>query len=736
MINENIPLNINFFQSANSAGKHIADDFVIRTKEYETIITEIRNYPMHDSVQHYLLLGRRGSGKSTLLKRIEYEINNDVALSKKLIPVNLAEEQANIYRLMDLWEEIIKELKHLGLNIDDSLLYEFTGDSNAYNRELYSIIHDALKKADKKIVLLLDNIDRIFENVKEDAALIREVLLNYDDIRIIGGSTRMSEHFWKYDLPFYNFFRVIILEALSNEEVKILLLHWAKTYNLPAIENFVKTKPGQLETIRILTDGLPRTLKFFINTIINRSQKDSYNYLKQIMDYVTPLYQERLNNLPAAHRKIVLNLAFIWEAASVKQLAEVCKIESKLLSAYLKQLYQNGIVDKVETNKKNHLYRIAERFFNLWLIFTQGSPSDKRKQKCLTIFLENWYDGNEIKEMALKHLQVLNKKITNADDVALFSKILAHSKYISTETRDNIIDKTLQLENLNTSLKESLPQKFVQIFNDVFKALEQKNWIKAIELTKNIEQNDGMKDILLGTIDEAQDKYKEAKKHYLNSIEKKQFSGYIYLAEIFAKQEDFVNSEKYYRVATEKNDWFSFQDVALQYQFMNKNELAEKYYLLSIKEGNTISLFGLASLYYYSAQNKDKSLELILQYNIRDRSILSKHLELFIKIWNGVFENLRIKVLEYFIEENQYKDRLILELLVHQQLELVNSFFFDKIIGQKLIEEFSPLYYTSQILLNQNKDENSLLKIPPEIKETVEELITYIQERQKLYYPE
>lgn len=701
MINENIPLNINFFQSANSAGKHIADDFVIRTKEYETIINEIRNYPMHDSVQHYLLLGRRGSGKSTLLKRIEYEINNDATLSKKLIPVNLAEEQANIYRLMDLWEEIIKELKHLGLDIDDSLLYEFTGDSNAYNRELYSIIHDALKKADKKIVLLLDNIDRIFENVKEDAALIREVLLNYDDIRIIGGSTRMSEHFWKYDLPFYNFFRVMVLEALSNEEVKTLLLHWAKAYNLPAIENFVKTKPGQLETIRILTDGLPRTLKFFINTIINRSQKDSYNYLKQIMDYVTPLYQERLNNLPAAHRKIVLNLAFIWEAASVKQLAEVCKIESKLLSAYLKQLYQNGIVDKVETNKKNHLYRIAERFFNLWLIFTQGSPSDKRKQKCLTIFLENWYDRNEIKEMALQHLVLLNEKANNVDDVALFSKILAHSKHITTNERDEIIDKTLQLENLTQTLKESLPPKAEQIAGDCFKAIERKDWKGAVQLAESIEQEDGTKENLIGRL--------------------------------YFKQNDFLNAEKYLKISNDKGAANALLGLGLVCQVQNKISDAEYYYLNAINAGEVFGHLGLSILYYAKGINKEKALENIITFNEKKPNVKIKELQISIELWNGVFDGIWGKVYEFLVDENDSKSYVISQLLVHHQMQLVNSLFSDTVIGKKLQEEFSMLYYVSQFL--SGVDENDILKIPPEIKGTIMELVNGIKEQQKLYYP-
>lgn len=704
MTNENIPLNINFFQSANSEGSHIADDFVIRTKEYETIINEIRNYPMNDSVQHYLLLGRRGSGKSTMLKRIEYEINTDVALSTNLIPINLAEEQANIYRLMDLWEEIIKELKRLGIDIDDSILNDFPSDFNNYNRELYSIIHDALKKAGKKIVLLLDNIDRIFENAKEDGALIREVLLNYDDIRIIGGSTRMSEHFWRYDLPFYNFFRIIALEALSNEEVKILLLHWAKTYTLPEIESFVKTKPGQLETIRILTDGLPRTLKFFINTIINRTQKDSYSYLKQIMDYVTPLYQERLNSLPAAHRKIILNLAFIWEATGVKQLAEVCKIESKLLSAHLKQLFQNGLVDKVETNKKNHLYRISERFFNLWLIFTQGSPSEKRQQKCLTIFLENWYDGKEIKEMALQHLQLLNEKIMNVDDAALFSKTLAHSKYISTEIRDEIIGKTLQLENLTPSLKESLPPKIKQIIEDFTKAVEKGDLINARKIAEGIEQDDGTKENLIGRV--------------------------------YFEQDDYINAENFLKKSTKKGNNAALLGLALVCDIQHKVSESEIHYLNAINLGKTYAYLGIAGLYYRYRIKKEKALDFIKIFNQTVSNNQIKDVQIIIELWNGIFNNIRERVYELLTNHHKPNDFIILELLVHQQTQLVNSLFEDEVVGKKLQQEFPQFYYASQLLYGKGGDENIDLKIPPEIKETVEQLIGHIKEKQKLFYPE
>ncbi|MBK8415018.1 MAG: hypothetical protein IPL22_11350 [Bacteroidetes bacterium] len=58
------------------------------------------------------------------------------------------------------------------------------------------------------MILLIDNIDRVFDSIGQtsDAALLRELLMNFKDIRMIGASTVMSEQFWRYDMPFYEFF--------------------------------------------------------------------------------------------------------------------------------------------------------------------------------------------------------------------------------------------------------------------------------------------------------------------------------------------------------------------------------------------------------------------------------------------------------------------------------------------------------------------------------------------------
>jgi hypothetical protein len=140
------------------------------------------------------------------------------------------------------------------------------------------------------------------------------------------------------------------------------------------------------------------------------------------MDNVTPLYQERLNHLSAPHRKLVQEMAFLWESSTAKQLAQKSYMQSKLVSAYLKQLTNNGVVDTIITKNKNHLYRLSERFFNMWLIITQGNPDQKRKAKWLTIFLETWYNSDQLKSLASEHIKNLRANKIPFDKAVVFNQ--------------------------------------------------------------------------------------------------------------------------------------------------------------------------------------------------------------------------------------------------------------------------------------------------------------------------
>ncbi|MDR3697670.1 tetratricopeptide repeat protein [Mucilaginibacter sp.] len=655
-----------FYQSANADAESIKESFIIRKHEYEIIMEDIRRNPMKGSVQHYLLLGRRGSGKSTLLKRIQVEIDSNEELSKSYIAINLAEEQANIYRLSDLWEEILQELEHAELDVT---MPEWDDDQQDYSRKLISAVHDAINKSGKKVVLLLDNIDRIFENLKDDTGLLREYLLNFDDLKIVGGSTRMTEHFWKYDQPFYEFFRILTLPPLTSDEVKTLLLHWSEKLGQPELKTFVEKQTGQLETVRILTDGLPRTLQFFVNILLTNTQETGYEYLRLIMDQVTPLYQERLNNLPSAQRKIILQMAFSWEAASTKDISTLVHMPNSGVSAQLKQLNDKSIVDIVKTDTKNHLYRLSERFFNLWLIFTQGSPLEKRKARCLTIFLENFYNVDELKQLAAKHLNLLKAGKLDSNKAALLTKAIAQSKHITSNERDELISNTINLKGLDKELKRQLPPLTDDVGKRIDAAIFNKDWIKALRLADEIEQDDSWKWLILGYIYSQKNNFDSALLYFSKviQVDNNNTQALFSLGALYYNQKRFDEAEKYYLKAVKMGDCNAIVNLGNLYKQQLKLNEAEKHYLLAVKKGDSDAMFNLGHLYYEQQKmtEAEKYYLLALRAGDSDAAVNLGHL---------YYEQQKFaKAEKYYLlaAENEYSDAMVnLGILYKQQLKL------------------------------------------------------------------
>lgn len=757
---------LNLYQSANSDYTSIKKNFIIRESEYNSIINSLINKKISDPLQHELIIGRRGSGKSTLLKRIEIEVVENSKLNKKYLAINLAEEQAGIYRLFDLWEQVLHEMiDQLDL---DLVLQEFsTFDSNDdYTHYLYQQIHQLCKKYKKRIVLLLDNFDRIVENFTDDGNLLRETLINYSDIEIVAGSTRMDEHFWRYNMPFYEFFRRHRLEALSRDEMFKLLNHWSDSLEIPELKDYVQNNPGKIENIRILTDGLPRTLQFFIQMVLQNADANSYDYLKKIMDNVSPLYQERLNSLPAQLRKTVLEIAFIWEACTTKQLVEKVKMESKLISANLKTLVEKGIVDKIETNKKNHLYRISERFFNMWLIITQGNPSQKRKAKWLSIFLENWYDASDLKELAQNHIKNLKDGSLSWEKALITSKGLSQTKYITTAERDEIIELTEKLKDKNVKdCLIELPKKYDDILKEIHTLKEKKDFIKAISVANSIEnEEDGVKFYIIGFFYDELKNYKEAEKYYLLGVAKGHVDSIYNLANIYLSkgnydkaekyyllvikngsvkamcnlgllyqnQSRFEEAEKYYLMAIEKEDIISTYNVANLYLEQLKYKEAEKYYLLAIEKGIDYAINNLVVLYYQQNRNKEKALKLILKLEDSTEYLHQRNI-ILIEIWNGVFNDTENRINSIITEtKGEELDWFVAQLLAHQQKSLVYRLFNNEEFAAELQEKYSLLYYVT-LILNESNDYNLLLKIPPELKSTIDEVIADIEEKERFY---
>jgi len=266
-------------------------EFVVRTDIYEEIMNDLERSKMTSSEQHYILVGQRGTGKTTLLNRIKYGIEDSGKLKNVVIPILFSEEQYNISELVNLWETVAQQLEdNYGF---EGICAEIEANisKSDFEERSYEILARHLKKAKKKIVLLIDNIGDILKRLeKVEIHRLREILQTESEIRIIAGSPFYLDTLLDYHQPFFEFFKVIRLDGLNKKETQELLMKLAEINGEEEkIQKIITETPERVETLRTLTGGVPRTIALMFIIFIEFNNEDTVKDLEKILDAVTPL---------------------------------------------------------------------------------------------------------------------------------------------------------------------------------------------------------------------------------------------------------------------------------------------------------------------------------------------------------------------------------------------------------------------------------------------------------------
>ena len=103
-----------------------------------------------------------------------------------------------------------------------------------------------------------------------------------------------------------------------------------------------------------------------------------------------------------------------------------------------------------------------------------------------------------------------------------------------------------------------------------------------------------------------------------------------------------------------------------------------------------------------------------------------------VKVWVGDFVNLEKDVWRVVHENKADLGFLLTHLLIHHQVDLVHRLFTSGQPGPSLIEQYLPIYYATQLLTREAH--LTSIKIPPEIKETVNDLLSDIYQKRDFYY--
>lgn len=455
----------NIYNPQTQSKAELIEGFVARQKTFQRLYKTIKEAKMEVPEQHYLLLGRRGMGKTTLLLRLAYEVEGDPALNTWLIPLVFNEEEYGIRRLFNFWERILEllaqQLPDSGYN--ELLRRQLSAqhkDDDSYERALFDLLINVLRKAGKKIILFVHNFDDMARKLTDaEAHRLRKILQSAVEIRIFAASAVVLEAFYRYDHPFYEFFKTVELQGLDAKETRELLLSLATHYKKAEVERIVTQYPGRVEALRRITGGVIRTMVLLFEIFADDGEGSAFEDLEVILDRVTPLYKHHMDDLSDQQQSIVEAIALNWDGINVKEIVECTRLDSKTISAQLQNLEKNGVVEKRASWNKNNIYLIAERFFNIWYLMRHGRRNDEKRVLWLVHFFEEWCDDEMIKSRVASHLLAIQRGGVNPGAALMITQAFAQCSKLGLVEKHDLLQETQSfLSQEAPEMADALPE--------------------------------------------------------------------------------------------------------------------------------------------------------------------------------------------------------------------------------------------------------------------------------------
>jgi tetratricopeptide (TPR) repeat protein/DNA-binding MarR family transcriptional regulator len=351
-------------------------------------------------------------GKTMLLARIAAELRTEPALNARFIPLIFAEEQYAVDRLSKFWLNCLDSLadarEQAGdaqavVEIDATVARLTAGGASSVKEDqpfaddVYSAFAKAAQTSGQRPVLLVDNLQLVFERLAErQQHSLRELLMRPGAPILVGASPSPPPQTQDYGAAFYDHFKVHYLRPLEESEMRDLLLHLAETAHRDDVRQRVLLHPARLKVLRHLTGGNPRTTLTLFFLYAEDFAPSVFGDLEGLLDRVTPLYKARFEELTTQQQVITSAIANHWDPVTASKLAQVTGLPTGTISPQLDRLEKIGTIERVDLfDESSTGYQIAERFFNIWFLMRSASRRQRREVEFLTRFLESFYEPSD-----------------------------------------------------------------------------------------------------------------------------------------------------------------------------------------------------------------------------------------------------------------------------------------------------------------------------------------------------
>ena len=339
--------------------QEIIDQFVVRTRELETVLEILRENIGAPSCQHTLVVGPRGRGKTMLLARVAAELRTDPQLRQTILPVRFMEESVEVFDIGDFWLEALLYLAKECAEQHPDLCGELqathadlarraSGDDVAGHAK--AALLDAADRLGRRLVIMVENLQSLCEETDEDFGWqLRQSLQSDPAIMLLGTATSHFEALDDVGAPFFELFRILQLKSLSTEECQDL---WH------AITG-ERRAARQMRPLEILTGGNPRLLVIVAEFARHRTMSRLLEELVGLVDDHSEYFRGNLNSLPKTERRVYAALCDLWRPSTTREVANRARSGVRKTSALLGRLRGRGAVT-ADGDGRSRLYSVAE----------------------------------------------------------------------------------------------------------------------------------------------------------------------------------------------------------------------------------------------------------------------------------------------------------------------------------------------------------------------------------------
>lgn len=428
------------YTPAEMSAHELESTFAAREHTVDYLLKSLRDQIHSGTLSSFVITGPRGAGKSTIIQMVALRIRRDAELSAAWIPVVFPEEQFNMVSLRDMLAAILHALGKEQIPAAQEWFEKVEAEPNEEQSQQLAVtgLREIVHQTGKRLILFIENLDQLLEEHLDDQmkGTLRRLLMTAPVMMIVGSTVHVFDSLKSYDEAFFNYFGQVPLDRLNPEQVSELL---RKRAEFDHNEIFLRELPKQQAKIRTLvhlTGGNPRFVLMLYELLSLQKVTSIVQYLRRLVDELTPLLKDEMENLPPQQRKIIHALMEKGGTAQPTDLVGPTRLPLNAITTQLKRLKDAQIVEVLGGGKGRVAnYTVPDKLFSIWYQMRYLSQNRRRIELFVEV-LRIWFEEEE-RVQTLRNLvekahtdapQILRECATTAEYFAASLKGTLHEQ--------------------------------------------------------------------------------------------------------------------------------------------------------------------------------------------------------------------------------------------------------------------------------------------------------------------